>query len=135
MRPLILSMLLVSVASGLAMAQDMATLTGKGAKLLTGEQKEALLVGRTFDGVTFDETGKEIAHWTLQYAKDGAKIVEADVNGNTIQFVRKWWMDGDAFCEQATVDDQSMCEDLLYKLDSKCFTFYENGGIRNEMSC
>ncbi len=114
-----------------AHAEDKSSLVKKGAKPLSGPERAQLLPGKTMKGTSYDASGKKVATWSVTYAKDGKKITK--LGGKTIE--RKWWVEGNKFCEQLTGSGKATCEGGIYKLASKCYTFHSNGAIQNEMSC
>ena len=131
MKYLLLISALSIALSTTAYAEDKSSLVKKGAKPLSGTEKAQLFPGKTMKGVSYDPSGKQVASWSVTYAKDGTKITK--VNGKSVE--RKWWVDGKKFCEQLTGSGETTCADGPYKLASKCYTFHANGAIQNEMSC
>ena len=128
--PIVLA-LACCVISGSALALDKTSAVNKGAKLLTGPEKASLFPGKTFKGSSYSPDGKKVATWSVKYAKDGTKTTT--VNGKKID--RKWWVDGNKFCEQLASSGKTTCDDGPNKLGSKCYTFHSNGAIQNEMGC
>ena len=114
-----------------AYAEDKSSLTKKGAKLLTGPEKAALYPGKTMRGTTYDKNGKKVATWTLVYAKDGKKTVK--VRSKTIE--RKWWVNGNKFCETGARDGKTTCSGNVYKLSNQCYAFHSNGAVNFKMNC
>lgn len=131
MRYLATSLALACLVATAAHAEDKASLTKQGAKLLSGQELASLVVGKTSKGESFNEKGERVATWTSQYSKDGRKIVS--VGGK--RYDRKWWMDGGNFCETLVRDGSTSCKPSTYKLGSSCYGFHGNGMVKDKFRC
>ena len=140
-----ISSLAICLAAGLlisaqpAFASQKSDLQKQALKKMNNKDIAALYVGgRTCRGDAFNDKGKKTSSFKNVYKKDGLLIKTVKRVGKSAdRRERKWWMDGNKFCETLYKSNKPWCDHtkIFYQAKNTVYSFHKNGNMQFKFKC